>query len=71
MSDERLKEYLRRNNLHVASVGVKGDIEAALKRLINRKSGYPRWLFKLLNGAHTKAHMVSKEMCSHRDEVKP
>lgn len=63
------EEYLRRNLLHASSVGVKTDIEAAMKRLVNRRAGCPKWLLKLLTRAHVKAYNVSKEMCSHRDEI--
>lgn len=66
---KKVDEYLRRNLLHAASVGVQAGIGAAIDGLAVRRNA-PKWLIKILYETHSKAYDVSKEMAKHRDEVK-
>ena len=62
------EEYLRRNIIHAKSVGVCGNLDAALKRLLVSKKPM-RWLISNLKGSLGRARVVSGEMAKHRDEV--
>jgi len=62
-------EYLRRNLIHAKSVGVCGNLEAALIRLQASKSPI-KWLIENLKGSLGRAKVVSGEMAKHRDETK-
>ncbi len=67
---KRLSEYLRRNQLHAASVGTRENTRAILDRLrTHRKPS--RWLVELLEGILERAGRVSSEMARHRDEMSP
>lgn len=60
-------EYLRRNIIHAKSVGVCGNLKAALKRLKASKTPI-KWLIENLQGFLGRAEVVSGEMAKHRDE---
>lgn len=63
------KEYLRRNELHAASLGMKANAEAALRRL-DSLSRQPMWLVRLLEGIVDRGEQVCREMSAHRDEIR-
>ena len=65
-----IDEYLRRNLLHASSVGVRANIEAAIKRLASQKRT-PKWLMQLLKQTCAQAERVRQEMADHRNEVRP
>ena len=62
----KLEEYLRRNLLHAASVGVVANSKASLERIKR-----PKWLIKALEGIIERAERVEIEMARHRDELNP
>lgn len=64
-------EYLRRNRLHAASVGVYYGIKSILERIDDNWSKKPLWLVQQLNVELEKADRIHKEMAFHRDEVSP
>lgn len=66
---DELKEYLRRNLLHCASVGANANTKAALKRINNWKKK-PTWLLEILEGIINRTSSISVEMAKHRDEIK-
>lgn len=70
ITQEEMDEYLRRNLLHCASVGMKANAEAAAKRI--RETRRPsKWLLRLLDGIVERGERVCPEMAKHRDEISP
>lgn len=70
MNDQdKMQEYLRRNELHCASIGMKANAEAALKRL-DGHTRQPMWLVQLLQGIVDRGNRVCPEMAAHRDEIR-
>ena len=67
---KQIEEYLRRNDLHAASVGLIAELQKSLGRLRAGKSP-PRWLMRSLHEARSRAERISAEMARHRDEVSP
>ena len=66
---KRMQEYLRRNLLHAASVGVVAGARASLSRA--RETHQPKWLIRSLENILDRALRVAHEMACHRDEVSP
>lgn len=65
-----MPEYLRRNQLHAASVGANANAKEAARR-VKRWKRPPKWLVELLAGIVDRTARVQKEMAAHRDEVYP
>ena len=62
------EEYLRRNLIHAASVGMKENAQASLRRLRTQKSP-PGWLIKSLEGIVERGERVCPELAARRDEL--
>ena len=65
------KEYLRRNRLHAASVGVYYGIKKMLERVEQNWSKKPLWLVNALKIELEKSERVHHEMAVHRNEISP
>lgn len=61
-------EYLRRNKVVAASIGMKANAEAAAKRLRSTAQP-PKWLLELLDGIVERGEQVVPEVAKHRDEI--
>lgn len=60
-------EYLRRNVVHAASVGMASGANVALRRIRGWKRT-PKWLEEILAGIAKRGEMVCPELARHRDE---
>ena len=63
------KEYLRRNLIHAASIGMKGNAEYALRRLSSHQAP-PLWLLNTLAEIVERGEKVCPELAAHRNEVR-
>lgn len=66
---KQINEYLRRNRLHAASVGVHYGIKSVTNRIEKNWTKKPLWLLNILNRELEKTERVHKEMALHRDEI--
>lgn len=61
-------EYLRRNLIHAASVGVVAGLQHIRARAGKSKRA-PKWLFRSLELALVRAELARGELARHRNEV--
>lgn len=66
---QRMDEYLRRNNVHCKAVGAGAALDKAYAILIGWKRP-PVRLTRLILDAIDRQHDVIEEVASHRDEIK-
>jgi len=62
------EEYLRRNLVHAASVGVVADVGAVLTRLKTIKSA-PKWLVEQLERTHRKSKNIPHDVALWRNSA--